>query len=343
MSTRLSSLGSDIIPTLPSQWQTLLQQGHHHLKYPKVGKLFGTPSTRSGMFTFATHALYLLLIIVFRFYVNTYTKASTWEKPTAPATNPSADAPPGPPPSYGSGALAANTSEKHNPNNPYNQPSTSSNDLDADARLAAQLQAEEDARIGGSSRGASDSYYNQNQNAPAYNQQSSSYSQQGQQSPSFGNMQSPPYDQQQGAKSPGKSGFMGKLMGKLGGGSHGQSQQGYPQQGYQQQGYPQQGYPQQGYQQGYPQQGYPSQSYGGYPPQQGYGGYPPQQQYQQAPKKSGGLGAGGAAALGLGGGLIGGALIADAVDDHDDHEYDQGYDQGYDNGNDQGDDGGGDF
>ena len=278
------------------------------------------------------HSSYIYLpFFLSRFYVNTYTKASTWDKPTAPATNPSSEAAPsGPPPSYGSGALSTNTSEKHNPNNPYNQPSTPSQDLDADARLAAQLQAEEDARGGGSSRGASDSYYNQS--APGYTQQNQSYNQQGQQSPSFGGMQSPSYDQQ-AAKSPGKGGLMGKLMGKLGGGSHSQTQQGYPQQGYAQQGYQQQGYPQQGY--------------GGYPPQGGYGGgYPPQQQYQQQyqqpPKKSGGLGAGGAAALGLGGGLIGGALIADAIEDHDDHEHEQGYDQGYDNGYDQG-DGGGDF
>jgi hypothetical protein len=95
---------------------------------------------------------------------------------------------------------------------------------------------------------------------------------------------------------------------------------------------------------GYPPQGYPPQ---GYPPQ----GYPPQgypQQQQQAPPKKHGMGAGGAAALGVGGGLLGGLLIGEALEHHDENEYQQGYDQGYDNGDDYGNNdndygGGGDF
>jgi hypothetical protein len=46
------------------------------------------------------------------------------------------------------------------------------------------------------------------------------------------------------------------------------------------------------------------------------------------------MGMAGAAALGLGGGLLGGALLADAIDDHD---YQEGYDDG------MADAGGGDF
>ena len=238
-----------------------------------------------------------------RFFVNTYTKESTWEKPTAPAHRPDADAPPGgPPPSYsGSGAMPGCGNEKHNPNNPYNQAAN----VDDDAKLAARLQAEEEARVkagGNADRGAADSYYQTGGNNQSYGAppQSSPYGQQGGISPYGGGASgptSPPYDQnQQPQGGDGKRGLLGKLLGKAskphGGG------------GYGQQGYPPQGYPQ--HQQGYPQQGY-----GGYP-QQGYGGYPPQQPMyaQQPPKKSGGgLGMAGGAALGLGGGLVGGMLV----------------------------------
>lgn len=51
------------------------------------------------------------------------------------------------------------------------------------------------------------------------------------------------------------------------------------------------------------------------------------------------MGTAGAAALGVGGGLLGGMLIADAVEDH--HDYDDGG-GGWDGG-DGGDFGGGDF
>ncbi|ODV58362.1 WW domain-containing protein ASCRUDRAFT_122809 [Ascoidea rubescens DSM 1968] len=107
------------------------------------------------------------------------------------------------------------------------------------------------------------------------------------------------------------------------GGYGGQYQQGgystaYTQQPYVQQPYVQQpyGYQQQPY--GYQQQpyGYQQQPYGAFPPQAGYGGYQ-QPVYQQQGKSGGGLGTAGAAAIGLGAGLVGGALIYDALDDSD--------------------------
>ncbi|CAF9908261.1 MAG: hypothetical protein GOMPHAMPRED_006114 [Gomphillus americanus] len=265
------------------------------------------------------------------FYVNHFTKASQWEKPTEPARDPNSSgaAPPhSPPPSYlPSSANTTTANEKENPNNPYNQSHAKQN-VDADARYAAQLQAEENARLAnarptsstGGSRGAADSFYNQ----PSGNNSGYGGQQNYQGSPS-----SPPGygQQQQGApQQDGKRGLFSKLLGKS---SH-------PQYSQQPQGYGQPQYPPQG------------QYYGqGYPPQQSYYG-PPQPQYQQAPQKSGGIGAGGAL-LGAGAGLVGGALLMDAFEDHEQYNEqqayqqgeDQGYDQGYDQGNDN--DGGGDY
>ena len=222
-----------------------------------------------------------------RFYVNLYTKKSQWDKPTEPVYPPhEGDAPLGPPPGY-----SGRGSSPHPPDlktNPYPAgANTSSSNIESDAALAARLQAEEDERArANSSRNAFQDY----QNTPLPSG-STSYPQ-----------ELPPRD----TKS--KGGFLGKLLGKAGG-SGGQH---YPQQG----GYGQQHYPQQGYGQGYPQQ----QQYGGYPQQQyapqGYG--PPQGMgygggYQQRPQKQG-MGAGGAAALGLGGGLLGGVLLGEALE-----------------------------
>ncbi|CUA70406.1 TOX high mobility group box family member 4 [Bos taurus] [Rhizoctonia solani] len=95
----------------------------------------------------------------------------------------------------------------------------------------------------------------------------------------------------------GAAGLLGKLMG---GGKHGSSSGGY----------------------GGGYGGGPG--YGG-----GYGGGYVQQ--QQAPKKSGGMGAGGMLLAG-GAGLLGGALIADAISDHDQEEYAEGYAAGMDDG-----------
>ncbi|KAF2146146.1 uncharacterized protein K452DRAFT_315396 [Aplosporella prunicola CBS 121167] len=266
------------------------------------------------------------------FYVNTYTKKSQWERPTEPVYPPGESpisAPDGPPPSYSQGAARPAPTEKggylssNNPYGPGASGGSSSHSIAEDERLARQLQAEEDARAQGrpTSRGAADGYYNQG-GAPGYGQPSP-YGQQSQ-SPAQGYPQQlPPRDD----KGKSKGGFLGKLLGKAGG-----SQQHYGQQ------YPhQQPQYQQQYYSGPPQGQY------GYAPQQGYygqgGGYGQPQYIQQRPQKSGGLGAGGAAALGVGGGLLGGMLLADAIEDHDEHEYDQGYQQGYDDGN----DGGGDF
>ncbi|MCJ1432108.1 hypothetical protein MMC27_001464 [Xylographa pallens] len=252
------------------------------------------------------------------FYVNTITKESSWTKPIEPAAGAGDAAPAGPPPSYalGSGALPS-SNEKSNPNNPYSATSNRdpSSSVDEDAKLAQKLQDEENARAAQTNRGASSSYYGQ-QTSP-------------------GSTSSPPANySQQPLQDEGKSrGLMGKLMGKLGGGSsssqpaYGRPQQAYGQPAYGQPGYGQPAYGQQGYQQ-------PAYGYG---PQPGYQGYPPQQQYgygpQQAaaPQKSG-IGAMGGAALGLGGGLVGGMLLEDAIQDHDQSEYNQGYNQGQDNG-----------
>jgi hypothetical protein len=202
--------------------------------------------------------------------------------------------------------------KKSNPYDDHRGPgNTSSNDIDEDARLAAKLQAEEDARAQNTRGNAFQDYAN----TPLPQSSSSA--------------QLPPREE--------KRGLFSKLLGKTNQQpQHGQAGYvgGYQQGGYppQQGGYPpQQGYPPQGGYGGYPPQGgyggYPPQGggYGGYPPPGGYGGYPPQGYAQQPPKKSGGLGAAGGAALGLGGGLIGGMLLEDAIQGHDQNEYQQGY------------------
>jgi len=213
--------------------------------------------------------------------VNIYTKQSQWEMPTEPAHGAfSSTPPPGAPPTYSQGPSQTVAGEK-----------SAHSTTDADARYAAQLQAEEDARAGRPmSRDAQHDYQN---TAMPYDQQ-----------------QLPPRPQE---KSGGAKGFLGKLMGK-----HSQPQQGYGQQAYGggYSGYPPQqpGYGQPAYGGGYPPQGYG----GGYPPQ-GYGGG-----YAQQPMRrtgGGGMGAGGAAALGLGGGLLGGMMLGEAMGDHDGGGY----------------------
>jgi len=253
------------------------------------------------------------------FYVNIYTKKSQWDRPTEPIYPPAEDgAPDGPPPGY---ANPQPVGAEKGSNNPYLNSSatggSSSHNIDKDEAYARQLQAEEQARAQGrpTSRNAQQDYMNTPM--PSYDQQ-----------------QLPPRQQEKS-----KGGFLGKLLGK-------HSAPGGQQQ-YQQYGSPgpaNYGSPQPGYGYGAP----PPQQYGGgygggYPPQQGY--YGGGGGYQQPPKKSGGIGAGGAAALGLGGGLVGGMLLEDAISDHDQNEYDQGYDQGQDQGDYGGGDdfGGGDF
>ncbi|KAI9814042.1 MAG: hypothetical protein M1827_003506 [Pycnora praestabilis] len=284
------------------------------------------------------------------FYVNVHTKQSQWDKPTEPAyalSDPSA--PSGPPPSYNeknAHNFSDTKSASATSNNPYiGGGGTPSNNVDEDARYAAQLQAEEDARAQGrpSSRNAMDDYANTSM------PQGSGYDQ-----------QLPPRPTE---KSGGTKGFLGKLLGKHP--SSGQPQQSYGGSGYggQGQGYGQSqgqygygGQPQYGGQQQYGgQPGYGGGGYGGYPQQQqqGYGGGFQQSGYQQGgmmqqpPKKSGGIGAMGAGALGLGGGLIGGMALEDMMHSGgDDGGDDGGGDNGggdYGGGDGGGDGGGGDF
>lgn len=256
------------------------------------------------------------------YFVNLHTGKSQWEPPTGPALPNEQHAPPrGPPPSYeqsgpANPTAAASAGDIKRPlssNNPYNNHSGTSS-VDDDARLAARLQAEEDARAGrkspAASRGAAAEFYNE---APQP---------QGGYPPSSSQSPAPPSLPQREQKS---RGFLGKLFGQSSGSQAGYASSRPPQYGYQ----------------GYPQGGYPG-GYGGYPPQQPMGyGYPPQggyyppQQVPPPPRKSG-LGTGAAAALGVGGGLIGGALLADAFEDHEQDVYDAGYDNGYDDGGDFG-------
>ncbi|KAI9851671.1 MAG: hypothetical protein M1824_002583 [Vezdaea acicularis] len=273
------------------------------------------------------------------FYVNTYTKVSTWDKPSSPALPPSSSEhlpPSGPPPSYtGSGPPTTTEKDPTNKNNPFTKDTPQPHDLDADEAFARKLQAEEDARAnpttaaskpGGNTpdaRGASSDYYNNS-------------------GPSNSNLQ-PPYgsapglEPEQGSSGTGKSsksgGLLGKLLGKAtgrmsgaGAGASGAAAYGHPQQ---------QGY---GYGGGYGQQ---QQGYG--PQQPGYG---PGYGQQAPPRKSGGMGMLGAGALGVGGGLLAGGLLAEGLDHDDNNGYgnDGGYgsDGGYGGGG--GDDyGGGDF
>lgn len=240
------------------------------------------------------------------FYVNLYTKQSQWDKPTEPVYSSNGGAPPGSPPNYAQSDRQSLGPEKGGylaSNNPYGGSGShggSSNNVVDDEAFARKLQEEENARAGvaaasAGDRGAADSYYGQGQGSsmapPA---------------PQYGQGAQPDLPARDGKS---KGGFLSKLMGKASGSSR-------PQQGY--------GYGQQSYQQGPPQGQY------GYAPQQGYygqgGGYPQQggPYQQQQPAKKHGMGAGGAAALGVGGGLLGGMLLADAMEDHDQGEYQQG-------------------
>ncbi|RAL66584.1 hypothetical protein DID88_006274 [Monilinia fructigena] len=130
------------------------------------------------------------------FYVNIYTKKSTWEKPTEPVYPSDDSAPAGPPPGYSGGSSTYPSDTK---NNPYD----SNPNTESDAELARRLQAEEDARAGSSSgvRGNAQQDY-QNTPMPSYSQQDL-----------------PPREQ--------KKGFFGKLLGKTGGSSSSAPQQQY--------------------------------------------------------------------------------------------------------------------
>jgi len=271
------------------------------------------------------------------FYVNLYTKESTWEVPTGSAPNPHAehslDAPPSYIPGENAHAYAGSDIKKtgsplpgqtsSNSNNPYQQ-----NIGESDEAMARRLQEEENARrAAGGDRGSSDGYY-QGGSTGNYPNQPNYQSQQYQNT-------SPQYTDTSASK--GKSGgLLGKLKDKLAAPAGGHRPMGgAPMMGYGAGGYPshQSGYG------GYPQQGYGGHGYGGH----GYGqpmyggGHGMMGGMGGMGRKKPGMGMGGAAALGVGGGLIGGMMLADGIDDMQDNAYDQGYDQGMDDGGDMGD------
>ncbi|KAI9846162.1 MAG: hypothetical protein M1837_004276 [Sclerophora amabilis] len=144
------------------------------------------------------------------FYVNLHTKQSQWEIPTEPALpGPARGVADGAPPSYDQRIASPGFhSEQNNgpafsTNNPY-----ASHHPNDDARLAAQLQAEEDARARGatSTSGAQNNY----QNTPvpyAYDQQQYAAA--------------PHTEERSNHSRSSKSGLLGKLLGKVSSSSHG--------------------------------------------------------------------------------------------------------------------------
>ncbi|KAL2109432.1 hypothetical protein VUR80DRAFT_2490 [Thermomyces stellatus] len=270
------------------------------------------------------------------FYVNLTTKQSQWEKPTSPAFDESTRPPPPPddaPPDYTPGDGPAPSDTKKNPYLDSPQPDAASSSKqkqeEEDARLARELQEQENSRGG---------------MTPLQDPSPGPYAQGGPQ---------PPYQQYppQGESSRGKGkGLLGKLMGKVklpggGGGSYGHARPSYggphpPQQGYMGQpgGYPPQPYGQPGF--GGPGYGAPGPY--GYPQQPQYGGYPQQTGRRKPGMGNAGMMAGGAA-LGMGAGLVGGALVADAIHDEQQEAYQEGYEDGADGGDFDGGDFGGDF
>lgn len=254
------------------------------------------------------------------FYVNIYTKQSTWEKPTEPVY-PSHGGESEMPPGYSSGGApvgaGTDTKKPFESNNPYGgQHTYGQNTAESDEAYARRLQEEENARLRGSSdnRGHGNEYYGAggNTGSAGYGQSHQPAGLQGGYpgAPDY-NSQSQSQYQTAGADR-GKSGggLFGKLKDKLaagsagggrpmGGGMMGGSMMGG---GHSQQygHYPQQGYG-----------GYPQQGYGGM--QQGYGGGYGGGMYGQPARKKPGMGAGGAAALGVGGGLLGGMMLANAM------------------------------
>lgn len=309
-----------------------------------------------------------------RYYVDLSTGKSQWEPPILPG-----EAPPSyetleqssSTPASASNLNAARNNDGSTPvlgsNNPFNshrnRSRSSSTDLggitpsgtkgkdiqlEEDARLAAQLQAEEDARAReraqsqsqgpadttsqSQSRGENASYYDSNTNNPDTDRPPLQTSQS---HPELETQQS----HSSSSSSRRKGGFLHKLASKAqeklsnaasssSSSSHHSSRARYPLGPYYGTSQPMYYTSQPGMHSGY---GYPMG--GGVYYQPCYG-----DPYR---RRHGGMGTAGAAALGLGGGLLGGALLANAIDDHD-HDY--GYGDGYDGGDFGGGDfGGGDF
>ena len=219
------------------------------------------------------------------------TKKSQWDRPTAPAEPVSVhDEPGGPPPTYSydqSGDTQA--SEKR-----AKSATTKQEEEENDARYAARLQAEEDARANRSGMMPDANYATKP--IPIVDHRQSEL---------------PPRAERSAGR---KRGFLGKLLGKH---SH------QPSAGHQQQFYPQQGYGPARYESGYPQTSH------SYPPHQGF--YGSSGMMGMPPRRGHGFpgGAMGGAALGVGGGLLGGVLLADAIGDHNRYDGGSGSSSGY--------------
>ncbi|OJD10670.1 hypothetical protein ACJ73_09727 [Blastomyces percursus] len=280
------------------------------------------------------------------YYINLKTGVSQWEPPPLPdALPPSYDEAATPTPSDATSSaavtgkaatgdvkrtstisLSASTPLELGSNNPYNparqrSPSgpearTSTDDkmIAEDAKLAAKLQAEEDERA---------------QQERDQDQQTFAGSPQ----PQSQTLSPPPHETKR-SRSKSGSGFLGKLINKASskvhhgassspGNGSGFVSPHHHQQPYHHQQQQQQYQPYQGpYSAPYGYNGHPAGGTGLYGPKQPYMyGQPPRQR-----RRMGGMGPGGAAALGLGGGLLGGAMLANAIGDH--HDYQEGYADG---------------
>ncbi|PGH00586.1 hypothetical protein GX51_05685 [Blastomyces parvus] len=281
------------------------------------------------------------------YYINLKTGISQWEPPPLPDTLPPpydeaatatssdptataavAEATKGDVKTTSTASPSASTPVQLGSNNPYNParqrsasegPDTRTSMEDKliaeDAKLAAKLQAEEDERA----RLDRDQSLQTSADSP-------------QPQPQPQTLSPPPHEAKRSRSSSG-GGFLGKLISKASskvhhgssnsaGSGSGFGSPHHQQQPYQQQQQPQYPQYQRPYSAPYGYSGYPAGGAGMYGPQQPYMyGQPPRQR-----RGMGGMGPGGAAALGLGGGLLGGALLANAMDDH--HDYQEGYADG---------------
>ncbi|QSS62453.1 hypothetical protein I7I51_02190 [Histoplasma capsulatum] len=240
-----------------------------------------------------------------------------------------------------------NPARSRSPSGPATRTTADSQMIDEDAKLAAKLQAEEDERAQQGHEQGQQKYAGSPPSHPQLPPQQQ-YQQQEQQQQHPHSSPPPPqhWQQPQETKRSSGGGFFGKLLNKASAKVHHGSSNSGSGSGFA---------PPHNYNQPYQQQPYQQYQPSPYPGPHGYNGYPPgaapaggapfygpQQPYAPGPppkqrKRFGGIGPGGAAALGLGGGLLGGALLADAIGDH----YD--YQEGYEDGLAAGDFGGGDF
>ncbi|KAK7990129.1 HET-domain-containing protein [Apiospora arundinis] len=242
------------------------------------------------------------------FYVNLYSKKSQWDKPTAPAEDPNAPVPSGPPPGHQEPAPTPTPAPAPAPA-AAEPPKTEEKPSAERAFMEAAPPVDNATRPGAAP--PSPAYSGDNRGAAGADGKEA------------------------------KGGFFNKIVGqfqeKTKGAFPGQQQQQQQPTPPQERGDPYGGgaaappYQQQPQQQYYSspppqQQGY----YGAPPPQQYYqpqgGYYPPPQQYQQAPapEKKKGMGTMGGAALGIGAGLLGGALISNAISNSNEEAFEEG-------------------